>query len=85
MTVTVDSADAQPVTTEDGICFTTGSAGLGLASFCGGGAEEARGTITRVFYFPGSNGSMCGDDNNVLISNQGSSLPPSCSGEIPRL
>lgn len=80
MAVTLDnSADVQ-LSAIDDTCFTTGS-----GSFCDGGAGEARGLITRVLYFPGSNGTMCGSDDDTLISRQGPSLPPNCSTETPRL
>ena len=78
MTVTLDSASAQ---LENNTCFTTSSS----PAYCDGGAGEARGVVTRVFYFSGNNGTMCGNDTDTLIPNQGPSLPPNCSMEIPRL
>ena len=79
--VTLDSASAQLLSSENNTCFTTSSS----PAYCDGGAGEARGVVTRVFYFPGNNGTMCGNDTDTLIPNQGPSLPPNCSMEIPRL
>lgn len=84
MAVTLDSAGTLSLAGESDTCFTS-STGMGFGSFCDDGAGEARGFITRVFYFPGNDGIRCGSDNNMLISDQGPSLPPNCAMEIPRL
>lgn len=85
MTVTLESSQAHVSLGIVDICFTSGDLpGQGLGTFCNGSAGEARGSVTRVFYFLGSNGSLCGSDN-TLIDSQESSLPDDCSTVIPRL
>lgn len=81
MAVTLDNS-AGSIAGETDTCFTTGT---GVGSFCDGGAEQARGLITRVFYFSGISGTRCVGINDMLISNQGPSVPPNCFMMIPRL
>lgn len=89
MTATLDNqTDVQTLTRERDICFTTDpyESELGLGTFCGRGAEEARGAITRVFYFPGSNHTIeCDERSDTLLFDRGPSLLSNCSMRTPRL
>lgn len=83
MNVTLDNqAQMSPLGAGD-VCVMTGEPGLW--TFCDGGAGEARGSITRVFYFPGRNGSTCASNISTLLSDLGPSLPANCSMVTPRL
>ncbi len=76
--------DEQPLTTlsyQEDICFPTGATG----TFCDGNAREARGMVTRVFYFPGSSGTECANHGDTLIASRGPSLPQDCTAMTPRL
>ena len=74
-------------------CYIKGSQSqsrlIGNRRFCGGIASDARGLISRVLYFNGSNdGEDCpGDSSSTLISNKGPPLPQdyNCSTAIPRM
>ena len=71
-------------------CYIKGSQSqsrsIGNRRFCGGIASDARGLISRVLYFNGTNGEDCpGDSSLTLISNKGPSLPIDCSTAIPRM
>lgn len=87
MTVTLDNQTESLLLGEGDICFTSGEMGQGPrpGTFCYDDAGVARGSITRVLYFPGNNGSTCGKNNNTLISSLGPSLPDNCSTVTPRL
>lgn len=68
-----------PIAREEDICFTTGI----NAVFCELGAGEPRGLVTRVLYFPGSDGTRCVSD--TLLATKGPPQPINCFMETPHL
>lgn len=81
-TVSSDSLNRNPVVGNHDYCFRTSR----NSEFCDGSASDARGGITKAFYFIDTNGNDCpGDSSSTLISNKGSPMIQNCTMITPRM